>query len=81
MLFINSNFDLLDRDTIKLKAFIIVVSLKATQKGKMALMSSKPLIGYIDIRVFAHATEDPEKVHTAVYNLLPQELVETFVFE
>jgi len=44
-------------------------------------MSSKPPIGYIDIRVFAHATEDPEKVQTAVHNLLPQELAETFVFE
>ena len=43
-------------------------------------MSSKPPIGYIDIRVFAHATEDPEKVQTAVSNLLPKELAETIRF-
>ena len=29
-------------------------------------MSSKPPIAYIDIRVFAHATEDTDKVETAV---------------
>jgi RNA binding exosome subunit len=44
-------------------------------------MSSKPSIGYIDIRVFAHATEDTEKVQTAVRNLLSTELAETLVFE
>ena len=38
-------------------------------------------IGYIDIRVFAHATEDPDKVQTAVSNLLPQELAETLLFQ
>lgn len=38
-------------------------------------------IGYIDIRVFAHATEDPEKVQSSVRNLLPIELVELLVFE
>jgi RNA-binding protein len=38
-------------------------------------------VGYIDIRVFAHATEDPTKVQTAVRNLLPMELAETLVFE
>jgi RNA binding exosome subunit len=38
-------------------------------------------IGYIDIRVFAHATEDPEKVQTAVRNLLPTDLAQTLVFE
>ena len=31
-------------------------------------------IGFIDIRVFAHATEDTDKVQTAVRNLLPEEL-------
>ena len=44
-------------------------------------MSTKPPIAYIDIRVFAHATEDPTKVQTAVRNLLPMELAQTLVFQ
>ena len=44
-------------------------------------MSSKPPIAYMDIRVFAHATEDPTKVQTAVRNLFPADLAETFVFQ
>jgi RNA binding exosome subunit len=44
-------------------------------------MSSKPPIGYVDIRVFAHATEDQDKVLTAVRNLLPNDLAETAIFE
>ena len=44
-------------------------------------MSSKPPIGYIDVRVFAHATEDSEKVLVAVRNLLPVELGESVVFQ
>jgi RNA binding exosome subunit len=44
-------------------------------------VSSKPPIGYIDVRVFAHATEDPEKVLAAVRNLLPLELSESVVFQ
>jgi len=44
-------------------------------------MSTKPPIAYIDIRVFAHATEDPDKVQTAVRNLLPKQLTETLIFE
>ncbi len=44
-------------------------------------MSSKPPIAYVDIRVFAHATEDPEKVQTAVRNLLPEELAQTILFQ
>jgi hypothetical protein len=44
-------------------------------------MSSKPPIGYVDVRVFAHATEDPEKVLIAVRNLFPQSLAETAQFE
>jgi RNA binding exosome subunit len=44
-------------------------------------MSTKPPIAYIDIRVFAHATEDENKVQTAVRNLFPTELLETLVFE
>ena len=43
-------------------------------------MSSKPPIGYIDVRVFAHATEDPEKVLTAVRNTLPRELSANVTF-
>jgi hypothetical protein len=43
-------------------------------------MSSKPPIAYMDIRVFAHATEDPEKVQTSVRNLLPEELAQTILF-
>jgi len=44
-------------------------------------MSQKPLIGYVDLRVFAHATDDSEKVLTALRNLLPTELAETASFE
>jgi RNA binding exosome subunit len=44
-------------------------------------VSFKPPIAYIDIRVFAHATEDPEKVLTAVRNILPKELGENAVFQ
>jgi RNA-binding protein len=44
-------------------------------------MSAKPPIGYIDVRVFTHATEDPEKVQAAVRNLLPTELSQFLIFE
>ncbi len=44
-------------------------------------MSSKLPIAYVDIRVFAHATEDPQKVQTAVRNLMPDELAQTILFE
>ena len=44
-------------------------------------MSSKPPIAYMDIRVFAHATEDPQKVQCAVKNLMPDELAQTILFE
>jgi hypothetical protein len=44
-------------------------------------MSSKPPMAYVDIRVFAHTTEDTDKVQTAVRNLLPEELAETLVFQ
>jgi len=44
-------------------------------------MSSKPSIAYMDIRVFAHATEDPEKVQDAVRNLMPEELAQTILFQ
>ena len=38
-------------------------------------------IAQIDIRVSSHATEDQEKVQTAVRNLFPQEMAEGLVFE
>jgi hypothetical protein len=38
-------------------------------------------IGYIDIRVFAHATEDLDKVLTAARNVLPQEKIDTIIFK
>ncbi len=41
---------------------------------------TKP-VGYIDIRVFTHATENQTKVETATKNLFPPELTETLVFE
>ena len=44
-------------------------------------MHSKPSVGYIDVRVFAHATEDVEKVLTAVRNILPVVLSEGAVFQ
>lgn len=44
-------------------------------------LSSKNPIGYIDIRVFAHATEDPEKVLTAVRNMLPPETLDAVAFK
>lgn len=40
-------------------------------------MSSKFPIAYIDVRVFAHATEDTDKVLKAIQNTLPTELIET----
>ena len=44
-------------------------------------MSSKLPIAYIEIRVLANATEDPEKVLTAVRNILPEELSEGIIFQ
>lgn len=43
-------------------------------------MSSKAPIAYITLRVFSHATEDPEKVHTAVRNTLPSDLAANLTF-
>jgi RNA binding exosome subunit len=34
----------------------------------------------VDVRTFAHATEDNDKVLKALQNILPSELVETIVF-
>ena len=44
-------------------------------------MSSKLPIAYVEIRVLANATEDPEKVLTAVRNILPEELSEGVIFQ
>jgi len=44
-------------------------------------VSSKLPIAYIDIRVLANATEDSEKVLTAVRNILPEELRERVIFQ
>jgi RNA binding exosome subunit len=42
---------------------------------------SKLPIGYVDIRVFAHATEDQERVISAVRNTLPEEIGKSAVFK
>ena len=44
-------------------------------------MSSKIPIGYIDIRVFAHATEEVDKVLNAARNILSPELIDVVAFE
>ena len=44
-------------------------------------MSLKIPNGYIDIRVFAHATEDPDKVLISAKNILPIELREGLKFK
>jgi RNA-binding protein len=46
----------------------------------LPLSSSKYPIAYVEIRVFSHATEDLEKVESAVRNTLPEALVENLVF-
>jgi len=44
-------------------------------------LSSKIPIGYIDIRVFAHATEEVDKVLNAVHNILSPELIDIIAFK
>jgi RNA binding exosome subunit len=44
-------------------------------------LSSKTPVAYIDIRVFSHATEDTERVLTAVKNILPSETTDTVTFK
>ena len=46
----------------------------------LSLSSFKYPIAYVEIRVFSHATEDLEKVESAVRNTLPEALVENLVF-
>ncbi len=43
--------------------------------------SSKHPIGYVEVRVFSHATEDMVKVEAAVRNTLPERLAAEAVFE
>jgi RNA-binding protein len=42
--------------------------------------SSKYPIAYIELRVFSHATEDQQKVETAVRNTLPEKLASETLF-
>ncbi|MEM3626490.1 MAG: RNA-binding domain-containing protein [Candidatus Bathyarchaeia archaeon] len=44
-------------------------------------MSSQIPIKHIDLRVFAHATEDTDKVLNAVRNILPADVANTVVFK
>ena len=52
-----------------------------TAKESRCTMSQKTSIGYVDLRVFAHATEDLDKVLTALRNLLPTALTDIVQFE
>jgi len=44
------------------------------------LSSGAPVV-YIDIRAFAHATEDADRVMNAIYNTLPSGLADKIVFK
>jgi RNA binding exosome subunit len=44
-------------------------------------VSSKTPVGYVEIRVFAHATEDLQKVITAVRNTLPDEIGDNTILQ
>lgn len=46
-----------------------------------AILSSKVPVTHINIRVFAHATEDEEKVLSAVRNTLPPQISENITFK
>ncbi len=45
------------------------------------VLSSKVPVTHIDLRVFAHATEDEEKVLSAVRNMLPPQTIESIAFK
>jgi RNA binding exosome subunit len=51
------------------------------EKNSDAILSFKIPVAYVDVRVFAHATEDLDKVLTAARNILPPEQVDTIVFK
>jgi len=51
------------------------------EKNSDTVLSLKIPVAYIDVRVFAHATEDLDKVLTAARNILPPEQVDTIVFK
>jgi len=61
------------RENLKVKSALI--------KSSGSELSSKIPIAFIDLRVFAHATEDVDKVLTAVRNLIPAELSGMVVFK
>jgi RNA binding exosome subunit len=44
-------------------------------------LASKIPVAYIEVRVFAHATEDEEKVLAAVRNTLPPQVSESITFK
>jgi RNA binding exosome subunit len=44
-------------------------------------LSSRIPVAYVDIRVFAHATEDKEKVLSALRNTIPTEFVDKIAFK
>lgn len=44
-------------------------------------MSSKPQVAYVDLRTSVHATEDLDKVQTAICNILPTELLNLIAFK
>lgn len=44
-------------------------------------MFAKFSVAYLDVRAFAHATEDPDRVLTALRSIIPTELVDSVVFE
>jgi RNA binding exosome subunit len=49
--------------------------------AKVVSKPSKLPIGYIEIRIFVHATEETEKVLSAVHRILPEEIGEELVFK
>ena len=47
----------------------------------MSFKAQKSPIGYISIRVFAHATEDQDRVIQALRNILPEDLATNAIFK